>query len=333
MAWRSMRWRRNWLTPYHHQLMHGRGAWLEHGPYLLLERLGEGGMAQVFKARHRRIDRIVALKVIRPDRWTHPDAVRRFRREVQSAAQPSHPNIAMALDADEVSGSHFYVMEYAEGIDLSRLVKSRGPLTMAGACDYIRQTALGLQHVHDSGMVHRDKPSNLIVTQGVGAPTTGLLKILDLGLARSPVLGDIDGTSTDLTQQGTLIGSPDFVSPEQAANPHGADIRADLYSLGYTFYYLLTAQAPFPSGTAIEKLFRHRMDELVPVEKLRPDVPGEVAIIIRRLMAKRPEDRYQTPLCWVFSCSRSGAIFVHRKTNRPPRRSSKTLALPPCASW
>jgi len=290
--------RRNWLTPYQvNQLMHGRGAWLEHGPYLLLERLGEGGMGQVFKARHRRIDRIVALKVIRPDRLTHPDAVRRFRREVQSAAQLSHPNIVMALDADEVSGSHFYVMEYAEGIDLARLVKTRGPLPVASACDYVRQAALGLQHVLDSGMVHRDiKPSNLLVTQAPGAPPAGLLKILDMGLARSPVLGDIDGASTDLTQQGALLGSPDFVSPEQAANPRGADIRADLYSLGCTFYYLLTAHVPFPNGTAIEKLFRHRMDEPVPVEQLRPDVPAAVAAIVRRLMAKRPEDRYQKPV-------------------------------------
>jgi WD40 repeat protein/serine/threonine protein kinase len=287
--------RRDWLTPYQiNQLLHGRGASLEHGPYILLERLGEGGMGQVFKARHRRIDRIVALKVIRPDRLAHPEAVQRFRREVQTAAQLSHPNIVMALDADEVGGSHFFVMEYVEGIDLARLVKTKGCLPVDRACDYVYQAALGLQHVYESGLIHRDiKPSNLVLCQPRPAGPS-VVKILDLGLARAPVLSEVDGAS-DLTQQGALIGSPDFVSPEQAANPRAADIRADLYSLGCTFYHLLTAQVPFPDGTAIEKLFRHRLDEPPRVEKIRRDVPAEIGAIIRRLMAKRPEDRYQTP--------------------------------------
>jgi serine/threonine-protein kinase len=306
---------RDWLTPYQaNQLFQGRGQDLVLGQYVLLERLGEGAMGQVFKARHRTLGRVVALKVIRKERLAHPTTVRRFRREAQAVAQLSHPNVVRAYDADEVGGTHLFAMEYVEGIDLARLVRDRGPLPIDQACDYIRQAALGLQHAHERGMVHRDiKPSNLLVTglregaSGGGQPAGtstfsspqlptpwGVVKILDMGLAR---LDTTDDTllSTQLTQDGAVIGTPDFIAPEQAKNSHAIDIRADLYSLGCTLYYLLSGQAPFEGGTLVEKLLHHQLDPARPVEKLRPDVPPDVALVVRRLMAKRPEDRYPTP--------------------------------------
>src|SRR5579859_4656266 len=156
--------RRGWLTPYQvNQLFQGRAKQLVMGSYILLERLGEGGMGQVFKARHRKLGRIVALKVIRKERLDHPDAVRRFRREIQAAAQLSHSNIVLALDADEHEGTHFFAMEYVEGDDLAKLVKRHGPLAVEQACEVIRQAALGLQHAFERGLVHRDiKPHNLL---------------------------------------------------------------------------------------------------------------------------------------------------------------------------
>ncbi|OAI54255.1 hypothetical protein AYO44_15270 [Planctomycetaceae bacterium SCGC AG-212-F19] len=160
---------RGWLTPYQvNQLFQGHGKDLVLGHYLLLERLGEGGMGQVFKARHARLGRIVALKVIRKDKLADPEAVGRFRREIQAVAQLSHPNVVAAFDADQTDDALFLIMEYVEGIDLARLVREQGPLPVPVACEYIRQAALGLQHAHEKGLVHRDvKPSNLLVASPV----------------------------------------------------------------------------------------------------------------------------------------------------------------------
>ena len=284
--------RRGWLTPYQiNQLFQGRGRQLVLGSFVLLERLGEGGMGQVFKARHRKLGRIDALKVIRKERLANTDAVRRFQREIQAAGQLSHPNIVRAHDADECDGTHFFAMEYVEGVDLAKYVKQKGPLPVETACDLVRQAALGLQHAHERGMVHRDiKPHNLLlVTQ------TGTVKVLDMGLARlrSEAHGEL--SSTSLTQQGVVMGTPDYIAPEQAMDSHSADIRADLYSLGCTFYCLLTARPPFTGGTLMEKLLRHQSDSPRPLSEFRSDVPETVAAVIARLMAKRPADRYATP--------------------------------------
>jgi WD40 repeat protein/tRNA A-37 threonylcarbamoyl transferase component Bud32 len=288
--------RRGWLTAYQvNQLFRGRGDELLLGSYVLLEKLGEGGMGQVFKARHDLLGRVVAVKVIRKDRLAGPDAVRRFRQEVRAAAQLSHPNLVLAYDADEVRGMHFLVMEYVEGTDLARLVERSGRLPVAQACDYARQAALGLQHVHERGMVHRDvKPSNLLLSQPGREGQSGLVKLLDLGLAR---LGAGPGgeRSSTLTEEGMVMGTLDYLAPEQAKDAHAVDIRADLYSLGCTLYHLLAGQPPFDRGARLEKLFNHQWGEAVPVERRRPDVPPRVAAVVRRLMAKRPEDRYQTP--------------------------------------
>jgi serine/threonine-protein kinase len=296
------------------RIFQGKAPDLLLGSYVLLEELGEGGMGTVYKARNWKLGRIVAVKVIRKERLDSEAAIRRFRREIQAAGQLWHPNIVRALDADEVNGMHFFVMEYVEGRDLSRLVKERGPLPVPQACDYIRQAALGLQHAFERGLIHRDiKSSNLLLMYqsreigqsrdrqgavtaplpvGRGSDQDPVVKLLDMGLAR---FERAEEHSSTLTQEGTIMGTPDYIAPEQARDSHHADIRADIYSLGCTLYYLLTGRVPFPGGTLTEKLLKHQMDTPTPVRRLRPEVPDEVAGLIEKLMAKRPEDRFQTP--------------------------------------
>jgi WD40 repeat protein/serine/threonine protein kinase len=278
----------------------GRGKDLLVGPYVVLDRLGEGGMGQVYKAQHRHMHRVVALKLIRRERLRSPEAVKRFYQEVQAAAQLHHANIVLAYDANQVGNTHYLAMEYVEGQDLAQLVRDNGPLPVAQACDYIRQAAVGLQHAFERGMVHRDvKPHNLLVTAvpggkapAAGPGSWGLVKVLDMGLAR---LQGPAGQDLALTATGTVIGTPDYLAPEQALDSRAADIRSDLYSLGCTFYFLLTAVAPFQAESLTQLLLKHQMEEPVPVEQRRPDVPEEVQEIIRALIAKRPEDRFQTP--------------------------------------
>ena len=283
--------RRGWLTAYQaNQLLQGRGPSLLLGSYVLVEKLGEGGMGQVFKARNWKLGRIVAIKLIRKERLVGGDAVRRFHREIRAAAALDHPNVIRAYDADEADGAHFLVMEYAEGKDLAQLVKEQGPLPPPRACDCARQAALGLQHAYERGLVHRDiKPQNLLLTP------SGAVKVLDLGLAR---LGH-DGADGDLTslvtQEGAIMGTPDYMAPEQTLNAHGVDIRADLYSLGCTLYFLLSGRPPFAGGSLGEKIAKHQSCDPEAVERLRPEVPPALAAVVRRLLAKRPEDRFPTP--------------------------------------
>jgi serine/threonine-protein kinase len=282
--------RRGWLSAYQvNQIFQGRGPELVLGSYVLLERLGEGGMGKVFKARHRRLGTVVALKVIRKERVANQAILRRFQREVRAIAQLDHPNIIRALDADEVDGTPFLVMEYVEGADLGGMVRKSGPLPLGQACDCIRQAALGLQHAHERGLVHRDiKPSNLLLSSAF------VIKILDMGLARLHRTAE-DESSAALTAEGLVMGTMDYIAPEQAMNSHAVDIRADLYSLGCTLYYLLTGRVPFPGCQGLAKLLKHRIEEPEPIQQLRPEVPPTVAAVVRKLMAKRPEERFQTP--------------------------------------
>jgi WD40 repeat protein/tRNA A-37 threonylcarbamoyl transferase component Bud32 len=282
---------RNWLTPYQlNQVFQGRERTLVLGPYVLLERLGEGGMGTVFKARHQLMDRVVALKVIRKEQLADEEAVRRFHREIRAAAQLHHPNIVMAYDADHVGDVHFLVMEYVEGTDLGKLVRKEGPLPPEKACDYVRQAALGLQHAHERGMVHRDiKPGNLLLSKA------GVVKILDMGLARlSQGAGD-QTVAGDLTREGSVMGTPDYIAPEQAEESHTVDIRADIYSLGCALYHLLTRSVPFPGGSLAQKLIKHRYHEPAALEAVRPGLPAGLDAVVRRMMAKEPGQRYQTP--------------------------------------
>jgi tetratricopeptide (TPR) repeat protein/tRNA A-37 threonylcarbamoyl transferase component Bud32 len=284
--------RRDWLTPYQvKQLLDGRGRELVLEPYLILGSLGRGGMGQVFKARHRTMNRVVALKVIRQHCRDDPRLVQRFRREIQAVARLSHPNIVMAFDADEVDGTLFLVMEYVEGVDLAELVGDVGPLTAAQASDYVRQACLGLQHAHEQGLVHRDiKPSNLLL-----ASKDSVVKILDLGLARLEPWDRRVEAEGPLTQTGVPLGTVDYLAPEQALDPARADIRADLYSLGCTFYHLLAGQPPFPQGNPFQKWWSHKEAEPRAVESLHPGLPPGLAQVVRKLMAKSPDDRYRTP--------------------------------------
>jgi serine/threonine-protein kinase len=318
---------RGWLTPYQvNQLLQGKIAGLELGPYLLLERLGEGGMGQVFKARHRRLHRVDALKVLRPEYRDTDNADRRFRREAQAVARLDHPHLVRVLDADEADGVLYLAMEYVEGTDLARLVKRDGPLPVGRACDYARQACLGLQHAHEAGLVHRDvKPANLMLT------SSGTVKVLDLGLARLLRAPGDDDQSGSLTREGALVGTLDYVAPEQARSSHDVDARTDLYSLGCTLYYLLTGRAPFADSSGIEKLFKHQLDDPPPIEQVRPDVPPALAGVLRTLVAKKPEDRYPTAAAAAAAlepfCGAATAVPLALPVGDPTAAAPTTTAL------
>jgi DNA-binding beta-propeller fold protein YncE len=234
------------------------------------------------------MERCVALKTIGRDLDARPELVERFRREVKAAARLSHPNIVAAYDAEQAGRTHFLVMEYVEGIDLARLVAQRGKLPIEEACEYVRQASLGLQHAHEKGMIHRDiKPHNLMVTPA------GQVKILDFGLA---LFAREAGSESDaLTSHGVVMGTADYMAPEQASDSHHADIRADIYSLGCTLYHLLTGHVPFPKGTFLDKVVRHATKKPTPISQLRSELPSELVRVVERMMAKKPEQRYQTP--------------------------------------
>jgi len=270
--------------------------------YEILEELGRGGMGVVYKARQLNLGRIVALKVIRRDRLAHPDTVRRFRREVQAVARLSHPHLVVVHHADQLGETHYFAMEYVDGVTLQRLVQDEGPLPVVTACEYIRQAAVGLQHAHERRLVHRDiKPANLMIVripESTESSPKGRfqLKILDLGMAKlMQPLETEESVNSTLTEAGAVIGTLDYIAPEQARDPRTADIRADLYSLGCTFHYLLTGQVLFPGGAWLDKLLKHRTEEPPKIRDLRGDVPSSVSQIIERLLAKDPDDRFQTP--------------------------------------
>jgi WD40 repeat protein len=258
-----------------------------HPRYRVLGLVGVGGMGAVFKAEHRLMERVVALKVIRRNLIDRPGAVERFRQEVRAAARLVHPNIVIAHDADEAGDFQFLVMEFVEGASLDRLVREGGPLSVADACSLARQAALGLQHAHERGMVHRDiKPGNLLLT------ADGRVKVLDFGLAR--FVSEMP-PGEGLTPSGAVVGTPDYMAPEQARDPRTADIRADLYALGCTLYYLLAGRPPFAGGTALQTLLAHQDEAPPPLAGPRPDVPPALDEVVARLLAKEPARRYQSP--------------------------------------
>ncbi len=273
---------------------------VDHPRYRVLNLLGVGGMGVVYQAEHLMMGRIVALKMMSMKYTANATAVERFRREVRAAAKLTHPNIVTAYDADEAGGRHFLVMECVDGVSLDRLVNRRGPLPVANACQVIRLAALGLQHAHAKGMVHRDiKPQNIMVNR------KGNVKILDFGLARLIVDSDValdaeDGETPSanpaMTSASTVMGTPDYLAPEQARNSHDVDIRADIYSLGCTLYFALTGKPPFAqSRTAFDKVLAHTQSEPPCLTQFRDDLPDGVLEIVAKMMSKKPADRYATP--------------------------------------
>ena len=269
------------------QLLQGKYKRFTIGKYKVLEKLGAGGMAQVFLCEHKLMRRRVAIKVLPTAKADDPASLDRFYREARAVAAVDHPNIVRAYDIDQDENLHFLVMEYVDGTNLQDLVKKFGPLDVTRACHYVYGAAVGLQHAHEIGLVHRDiKPGNILVERA------GVVKILDMGLAR--FFHDEDDQLTRQNDE-NVLGTADYLAPEQALDSHAVDIRADIYSLGGTFYYLLTGSAPFPDGSVAQKLIWHQNRQPRPVKSLRPDVPDEVAAIVERMMAKKPEGRYQTP--------------------------------------
>jgi serine/threonine-protein kinase len=262
------------------QVVRGRGHHLLVGPYVLLDRVGRGGMGQVFRARHRHLGRLAAVKLAYPARHDCPDTRRRLLREIALVGRMNHPHVVHALDAGEIRGTYYLAFEYVPGPDLGRVVRADGPLAPAHACEYARQAALGLAHVHARGVVHRDvKPANLGLANGERE-----VKVLDFGLA-APVRRR---ASKGIRR---FLGSADFVAPEQVADPAMASARSDVYGLGATLYYLLTGQVPFPGGGSLDKAKRHQIETPRPVEELRPDLPPVLAELVRKLMARSPRLR------------------------------------------
>lgn len=285
-----------WITAFQAKmLLEGDGAQLAFGKYRLLDKLGEGGMGLVYKAQDTKLGRLVALKVIRADYLNHPQALKRFDREAKAAAALSHPHIVTLYDADEIAGTRYLAMEYVAGADLGKALKAEGKLPLAQACGYVRQAALGLAHAHAAGLVHRDiKPANLLLAQapsGGGGSTPshaawGQVKVSDLGLARLHVAND-----SGATKDGALIGTIDYMAPEQARDASSVDARADLYSLGCTLFHLLTGRPPFAGETAINKMLAHQQDPPPRLRDLAPEAPEGLEKLLDALMAKDPNAR------------------------------------------
>jgi serine/threonine-protein kinase len=268
------------------KLLEGRSKGFTLGKYKLLDHLGTGGMSAVYLAEHINMQRRVAIKVLPQHRVKDSSYLGRFYREARAAAALDHPNIVHAYDVDNQGDTHYLVMEFVQGLDLQQMVKRQGALGYEAAADYIRQSAEGLAHAHRVGLIHRDvKPANLLVD------AHGTVKVLDLGLAR---FADDSEASLTVAHDETVLGTADYLAPEQAINSHNVDTRADLYSLGCTLYFVLTGHPPFPDGTLPQRLMKHQTEEPASILKDRPNAPPRLVEICQKMMAKSREKRYQT---------------------------------------
>lgn len=255
----------------------------ELGEYQILEKLARGGMGTVYKALHTKLGREVALKVLPVGGLGSEEAIARFEREMKAVGQLDHPHIVRALDAREVGGTRFLVLEYIDGEDLSRLVRRRGPLTVAEACRLVRQAAVGLQYAHEHKLIHRDvKPSNLMIDR------QGQLKILDLGLAR---FRPAEPAGEEMTRSGETMGTIEYMAPEQASDTHSVDVRADIYGLGCTLHYLLIGRAPYAGETAYQTLKAHHESPIPSLRAERSDVPEKLDRVFQKMVAKTPAER------------------------------------------
>lgn len=317
------------------QLLKGKHKGFFLGKYKLLGHLGTGGMSSVYLAEHLLMQRRVAIKVLPQSRVEDTSYLARFRREAQAAAALDHKNIVRAYDIDNEGKHHYIVMEYVEGRDLQNVVKGDGPLEYNRAADYIRQAAEGLQHAHDANLIHRDiKPANLLVDP------KGVVKVLDMGLAR---FTDETTSSLTIAHDENVLGTADYLAPEQAKNSHSVDFRADIYSLGCTLYYALTGHPPFRDGSLTERILKHQKEAPPSILVDRPDAPKELIEVCSRMMAKQPSARFQsageiaiTLAAWLTARgqrveSSTGSVMNKPGAPTPPRRGSTgaTPALPP----
>jgi serine/threonine protein kinase len=327
----------------------------DHHRYRILGLIESGGMGTVLRAEHLFLKRLVALKVVKQNLVQNPKMRERFFKEMQAAAHLSHPNIVAVYDADVVGDTSFLVMELVDGVPLHKVVQQQGPLPIRQACEYVQQTAAGMQHALESEILHRDiKPNNLMLTP------QGTVKILDFGLAgyltevaaadasfelgvvsADPAGGDgeelVSSTAeplktTPFSQRLTsrAMGTPDFIAPEMARTPLQTDVRADIYSLGCTLYFLLTGRVPFPTGGTFDKVQSHCSKLPTPLLELRPDIPERLAAVVDRMMAKLPENRYATPADVIealkpFAASHRGTVLV--VDDDPFIRTTLTLSL------
>ena len=322
--------RRGGLTKYQAgRIAAGRSTGLVLGKYVIQDKIGEGGMGEVFVAEHRRMKRPVVVKVLPESATTSDDSILRFQREVEAAARLSHPNIVTAFDADEEDGVHFLVMEYVDGEPLGELADRKGPLAIDLVLSCILQAALGLEYAHKTGIIHRDiKPNNLLIDR------TGAVKILDMGLAR---FDDGLGTPTlpedGLTQQNQILGTVEYMSPEQVDDSTNADPRSDLYSLGCTLYRLLVGEPPYQGETLVKTLLAHRTKPIPSIRAARDDAPDWLDRVLRRMLAKSPGDRYQSMTDLILELEthleKLGVVVTKSQTPRAPKRSSESPSQSP----
>jgi serine/threonine protein kinase len=275
------------ITGWHaEKLLQGKYKGFFLGKYKLLGHIGSGGMSSVYLAEHTMMRDYRAIKVLPPSKMVKSSYLARFQQEAKAIASLNHPNIVRAYDIDNQGDTHYIVMEYVAGDDLQTLVKKKGPLPVAVVANYIMQAAHGLQHAHDCGLIHRDvKPANFLLGKN------GVVKLLDLGLA---LFTDEGKASLTIDHNDKVLGTADYLAPEQALNSHGVDQRADLYGLGCTMYYLLTGQPPFPDGSIAQRIAKHQKIMPTEIRKLRPDCPGELEGICWKLIQKDPNYRYSS---------------------------------------
>ncbi len=267
------------------QLLAGRTSGYRVDRYLLLDLIGQGGMGRVYRARDTRLNRSVALKLLAPERLSNPRAIARFQREARVGAQLQHENLVRIYDFGESNGRYFLVMEFIDGKTIGTLISEQGPMPHPTAARLLRQVALGLEHAHRKGLIHRDvNPYNILVTHD------GTAKLADLGLAIA--LAEEDR----VTRDGATVGTFDYISPEQARDSRAADIRSDIYSLGCTIYHMCTGYVPFPSPSLPEKLFAHQAIEPTPLCRVVSGLPEGLSEVVQRMMKKLPEERYATPM-------------------------------------